>query len=128
MHGKSSARCLTATSLRLGMVAAAASHQTGRARLGRNAIGYAPSSWRCMLSPACKLAMARGLHKQTASRSLGALLGLDLGDEDHLDEAMDLAAEPARRIEGPSPGAICKREPWCSMMSPRLTSKAGAAR
>jgi hypothetical protein len=48
-----------------------------------------------MLCPASKLATAHGLHTQTASRSLGALLGLDLVDEDHLDEAMDLAAEPA---------------------------------
>src|SRR5690349_11244458 len=37
-----------------------------------------------ILAPASKLAIARGLHEQTASSSLGALLGLELVDEDHL--------------------------------------------
>ena len=37
-----------------------------------------------ILTPASKLATARGLHEQTASSSLGPLLGLDLVDEDHL--------------------------------------------
>ena len=52
-----------------------------------------------ILSPASKLATARGLHEQTATSSLGALLGLDLVDEDHLYEAMDWLLSRQARIE-----------------------------
>jgi transposase len=52
-----------------------------------------------ILAPASKLATARGLHEQTASSSLGALLGLELVDEDHLYEAMDWLAGRQARLE-----------------------------
>jgi len=52
-----------------------------------------------ILAPASKLATARGLHEQTASSSLGALLGLELVDEDHLYEAMDWLQGRQARIE-----------------------------
>lgn len=52
-----------------------------------------------ILSPASKLATARGLHEQTASSSLGALLGLELVDEDPLYAAMDWLLDRQTRIE-----------------------------
>ena len=52
-----------------------------------------------ILAPASKLATARGLHEQTASSSLGALLGLELVDEDHLYAAMDWLLSRQARIE-----------------------------
>lgn len=52
-----------------------------------------------ILAPASKLATARGLHEQTASSSLGALLGLDQVDEDHLYAAMDWLLSRQTRIE-----------------------------
>jgi hypothetical protein len=52
-----------------------------------------------ILSPASKLATARGLHEQTASSSLGPLLGLELVDEDHLYAAMDWLLSRQARIE-----------------------------
>ena len=52
-----------------------------------------------ILAPASKLATARGLHEQTASSSLGALLGLELVDEDHLYAAMDWLLPRQARIE-----------------------------
>jgi transposase len=52
-----------------------------------------------ILTPASKLATARGLHEQTASSSLGALLGLEWVDEDHLYEAMDWLLSRQARIE-----------------------------
>lgn len=52
-----------------------------------------------ILAPASKLATARALHEQTASSSLGALLGLELADEDHLYAAMDWLLSRQARIE-----------------------------
>src|SRR5215469_5620781 len=52
-----------------------------------------------ILAPASKLATARGLQEQTASSSLGPLLGLELVDEDHLYEAMDWLLSRQTRIE-----------------------------
>jgi transposase len=52
-----------------------------------------------ILTPASKLATARGLHEQTASSSLGALLGLELVDEDHLYTAMDWLLDRQERLE-----------------------------
>jgi len=52
-----------------------------------------------ILFPASKLATARGLNEQTASSSLGALLGLELVDEDHLYAAMDWLLPRQARIE-----------------------------
>jgi transposase len=52
-----------------------------------------------ILTPASKLATARGLHEQTASSSLGALLGLEWVDEDHLYAAMDWLLSRQTRIE-----------------------------
>jgi transposase len=52
-----------------------------------------------ILAPASKLATARGLHEQTASSSLGAVLGLDLVDEDHLYQAMDWLLSRQARLE-----------------------------
>jgi len=52
-----------------------------------------------ILAPASQLATARGLHEQTASSSLGALLGLELVDEDHLYAAMDWLLSRQARIE-----------------------------
>jgi transposase len=52
-----------------------------------------------ILAPASKLATARGLDKQTACSSLGALLGLELVDEDQRYEAMDWLQSRQERIE-----------------------------
>ena len=52
-----------------------------------------------ILCPVSKLATARGLHQQTASSSLGALLGLELVDEDYLYAAMDWLLPRQARIE-----------------------------
>src|ERR1700720_4222143 len=65
-----------------------------------------------MISPASKLATARDLAADTASSSLGRLLGLDAVDE------VDLYRAPA---------AISRTGHWCSMTSPRPGSRAGAA-
>jgi hypothetical protein len=53
-----------------------------------------------VLAPASKLATARGLRQQTASSSLGALLGLDTVEEDELYEAMDWLLARQTRLEG----------------------------
>ena len=76
-----------------------------------------------MLTPASQPATARGLREQTASSSLGTL-GLELVDEDHLYEAMDGLLSRQARIEDKLAGPICKKDRWCSTMSPRFTSKA----
>ena len=52
-----------------------------------------------ILHPASKLATARGLHEQTASSSLGMLLGWNQVDEDHLYAAMDWLLNRQARIE-----------------------------
>jgi hypothetical protein len=52
-----------------------------------------------ILAPASQPATARGLREQTASSSLGTLLGLELVDEDHLYEAMDWLLSRQARIE-----------------------------
>jgi transposase len=52
-----------------------------------------------MLTPASKLATARGLHEQTASSSLGASLALESVDEDHLYAAMAWLLSRQARIE-----------------------------
>src|SRR6516225_2015590 len=52
-----------------------------------------------ILHPASKLATARGLHEQTASSSLGMLLGWNPVDEDHLYAAMDWLLSRQARIE-----------------------------
>ncbi|MBV9296551.1 MAG: IS1634 family transposase [Acidobacteriaceae bacterium] len=52
-----------------------------------------------ILAPASKLATARGLNHQTASSSLGALLGLESVDEDHLYQALDWLLNRQQRIE-----------------------------
>ena len=52
-----------------------------------------------ILHPASKLATARGLHEQTASSSLGMLLGFNQVDEDHLYAAMDWLRSRQARIE-----------------------------
>jgi transposase len=52
-----------------------------------------------ILAPASKLATARGLDKQTAGSSLGALLGLELVDEDQLYAAMDWLQSRQEGIE-----------------------------
>ena len=52
-----------------------------------------------ILHPASKLATARGLHEQTASSSLGMLLGFNQVDEDHLYAAMDWLLSRQARIE-----------------------------
>jgi transposase len=52
-----------------------------------------------ILTPASKLATVRGLQEQTASSSLGVLLGLEWVDEDHLYAAMDWLLSRQARIE-----------------------------
>ena len=52
-----------------------------------------------IFAPASKLATARGLNHQTASSSLGALLGLESVDEDHLYQALDWLLNRQQRIE-----------------------------
>ena len=42
-----------------------------------------------MIEPSSKLATARGIGEQTASSSLGQVLGIETADEDDLYEAMD---------------------------------------
>jgi hypothetical protein len=52
-----------------------------------------------ILDPASKLATATGLNPQTATSSLGAVLGLDTVDEDDLYEALDWLGGQQERIE-----------------------------
>jgi hypothetical protein len=52
-----------------------------------------------VLAPASKLATARGLRAETASSSLGEVLGVGGADEDDLYEAMDWLAQRQERIE-----------------------------
>jgi transposase len=52
-----------------------------------------------VLSPASKLATARGLDEQTAISSLGSVLALEGIDEDRLYEAMDWIYERQEKIE-----------------------------
>jgi transposase len=52
-----------------------------------------------LLAPASKLATARGLREQTATSSLGVVLGLDTVDEDRLYAAMDWLLGRQTRIE-----------------------------
>jgi transposase len=52
-----------------------------------------------IVTPASKLATARGLAEQTASSSLGTLLGLQAVDEDQLYGAMDWLLARQERIE-----------------------------
>ena len=81
-----------------------------------------------ILAPASQPATARGLREQTASSSLGTLLGLELVDEDQLYDAMDWLLSRRRGSKTNAQDAICKKDRWCSTMSPRLTSKAGTVR
>jgi len=52
-----------------------------------------------VLDPASKLAIARGLRSETASTSLGEVLGLSGCDEDDLYEAMDWLGVRQSKIE-----------------------------
>ena len=52
-----------------------------------------------VLAPSSKLAIARGLRAETASSSLGEVLGLEACDEDDCYEAMDWLATRQARIE-----------------------------
>lgn len=52
-----------------------------------------------VIDPTSKLATARGLRAETASTSLGALLGLSGCDEDDLYDAMDWLLSRQQRIE-----------------------------
>jgi len=52
-----------------------------------------------ILMPASKLATARGLNQQTASSSLGALLGLESANEDQLYAALDWLLSRQPQIE-----------------------------
>jgi hypothetical protein len=67
-----------------------------------------------ILAPASKLATARGLHEQTASSSLGALLGLELVDEDHLYEAMDWLVGRQTRLEDKLAARHAARRALCA--------------
>jgi len=52
-----------------------------------------------LIEPRSRLATARGFHQQTASSSLGNVLGVDNADEDGLYEAMDWLLPRQQRIE-----------------------------
>jgi hypothetical protein len=52
-----------------------------------------------VLAPASKLATARGLRAETASSSLGEVLGVSGADEDDLYDAMDWLGARQERIE-----------------------------
>ena len=54
-----------------------------------------------VIEPGCKLAMARGLRIQTATSTLGAVLGVAGADEDDLYDAMDWVLERRETIETP---------------------------
>ena len=54
-----------------------------------------------VIEPGSKLAIARGLRAQTATSSLGVVLGVAGCDEDDLYEAMDWALERKDGIENP---------------------------
>ena len=67
-----------------------------------------PSRWRdlvvamlvaAVIAPGSKLATARGLRAETATSSLGQVLGLGACDEDDLYDAMDWALERKEAIE-----------------------------
>lgn len=52
-----------------------------------------------IIDPASKLATARGFSTETASSTLGELLGVEAADEDQLYEAMDWLLERQQEIE-----------------------------
>ena len=82
-----------------------------------------------VIAPASKLATARGLRTQTATSSLGAVLGVSGADEDDLYAAMDWVLARKDSIEEAlAARAIWPTGPWCSTTCPRPRWRAGAAR
>ena len=81
-----------------------------------------------VITPGSKLAFARALRAETATSSLGAVLGVGGADEDDLYAAMDgcwpaRTASKMRWLHGIWPTAR-----WCSMTCPGPRSRAGPAR
>ena len=68
-----------------------------------------------VIAPGSKLATARGLRTETATSSLGAVLGISGCDEDDLYAAMDWALARQGRVEKPWPPGIWPTGRWCSM-------------
>ena len=82
-----------------------------------------------VIEPGSKLAIARGLRTQTATSSLGAVLGVAGADEDDLYERDGLGARAQGRPSKTRwPHGIWPTEPWCSMTCPRRRSRATPAR
>ena len=81
-----------------------------------------------VIAPDSKLATARGLRTETATSSLGEVLGVSVCDEDDLYAAMDWPLARQERIEAASPPGIWWMGRWCSMTCPRRRSRAGTAR
>ena len=81
-----------------------------------------------VIEPGSKLAIARGLRAQTATSSLGVVLGVAGCDEDDLYEAMDWALERKDGIETQLAARHWPTAPWCSMTCPARRSRATPAR
>jgi hypothetical protein len=69
-----------------------------------------------VLSPASKLATARGLDEQTAISSLGSVLELERIDEDRLYQGMDWIFERQEKIEKGLARRHLEEGRWCSTM------------
>src|SRR3954467_5067638 len=77
--------------------------------------------------PTSKLATAKALSPETASSSLGAIMGLGEVDEDELYTALDWLPSAGGRARRRPPGATCTAARSCSTTSPRATWRAAAA-
>ena len=81
-----------------------------------------------VIAPDSKLATARGLRTETATSSLGQVLGVSGCDEDDLYAAMDWALARKDASKTPWPHGIWPMGRWCSMTCPRRRSRAAPAR
>jgi hypothetical protein len=81
-----------------------------------------------VIEPDSKLAIARGLRAQTATSSLGEVLGVTGCDEDDLYAAMDWLAARQEPVEDALAARHLAGAPWSSTTCPAPRSRAGPAR
>ena len=80
-----------------------------------------------VITPGSKLAFARALRAETATSSLGGLLGVSGCDEDDLYAAMDwVLARKDGTEDALSCTAFGRTARWCSMTCPAPRSRAGS--
>ena len=77
-----------------------------------------------VIAPGSKLAIARGLRAQTATSTLGAVLGVSGADEDDLYAAMDWVLARKDGIETDLAARNWPTAPWCSTTCPRRRLRA----